>query len=1035
MFRRRSNFVKILGGLDCFVKMGPILALFIFLLIPLEIAAQDCRLQDEQVSVLENNPINYTLTNVTTNPGFEVVVPPDFSYLLEVVDSKLILKPSVDYEINQSFVVLLQCENNGGIVLVMTFVIIVVNVNDNPPVFSHSSYNFTVPEDLKVNSAIGPRIEATDLDNDPLSYELKEMDMTDAVYFRLTSVSNALILVNQSLDYDKFQKTQLYLIVRDSAIYGGPFTSTATINIEIQDVDNVPPRFIPCTDIGNKICISSGYKCNVTRSELVTGPLILSPGPIYAVDGDVTFDPIILYSIISGNNDNIFSMDQSTGNITMLKPADQLRPIIMQVMGHQANDPLQYAMTTVQIEVLDKNEHPPTFEKSSYLGQITSGSEIGSFILDSSGQSKPLQVFAMDEDFPDKVNPNIIYIIQGNNNFTITRDGYIRTNAEFQSPSSTNFMVTATDSVTNELATTSVTVEITPGITTPAPTTTTPMISTTTGTRSTTSSIIGTGTTTSTTPGTGTTIRTTSGTGTTTSTTPGTGTTIRTTSGTGTTTSTTPGTGTTIRTTSGTGTTTSTTPGTGTTIRTTSGTGTTTSTTPGTGTPTRTTLGTGTTISTTPGTGTTIKNTPGTGTTRSTTPGTGTTRSTTPGTGTTIRTTSGTGTTTSTTRGTGTTIKPTTGTGTTRNITPALGTTASTTRGTGTTTSTTSGTGTTAHTTPTTRGTGSTTSTTPRTGTTISITPGTGTTTSTTRGTGTTTTIAPGTGTTRSTTPGTGTTKSNTPGAGITTSTTTNTGPTISTTTRTGTSSSVITGTDTATSVSTGTGEGSNIIFKGYSSSDMAAVGASLGAILALCLVGLGFLLYKQYGDKIRARLGKQQGNDYDSFDGGTRPFTNEESGDISGQDLAIENPTDLEDNISPFNVNFSIDNDVLAEPLTESNLFTAAAAATSFLPSENPTDIQGPERLTDDSDSEDTKGVKSILTKEHKDDPSYKAVWFMEGAEPEVVVIEGVEEGEGDEYDAAEEFSNNQQEEYEDDEPIPMFQNIPDNMNDFTML
>ncbi|CAH2325336.1 cadherin-related family member 5 isoform X1 [Pelobates cultripes] len=1025
MFRRRSSYFKIFGDLDCLVKMGPILALFIFLLIPLEIAAQDCRLQDEQVSVLENNPINYTLTNVTTSPGFEVVVPPDFSDLLEVVDSKLILKPSVDYEMNLTFIILLQCVNNGGIVRVMTFVIIVVNVNDNPPVFSHSSYNFTVPEDLKVNASIGPRIEATDLDNEPLSYELKEMDMTDAVYFRLTSVSNALILVNQPLDYDNFQKTQLYLIVRDSAIYGGTFTSTATINIEIQDVDNVPPRFIPCTDIGNKICISSGYTCNVTRSELVTGPLILSPGPIYAVDGDVTFDPVILYSIISGNNENIFSMDQLTGNITMLKTADQLRPIIMQVMGQQANDPLQYAMTTVQIEVLDKNGHPPTFENSSYLGQITSGSEIGSFILDSSSPNKPLQVFAMDEDFPDKVNPNIIYIIQGNNNFTITRDGFIRTNAEFQSPSSTNFMVTATDSVTNELATTSVTVEITPGITTPAPTTTTPMISTTTGTRSTTSSIIGTGTTTSATPGTGTTIKTTSGTGTTTSTTPGTGTTIRTTSGTGTTTSTTPGTGTTTRTTPGTGTTISTTPGTGTTIK------------------------------NTPGTGTTGSTTPGTGTTIRTTSGTGTTTSTTPRTGTTIKTTSGTGTTTSTTRGTGTTIKPTTGTGTTRNITPGIGTTASTTRGTGTTTSTTSGTGTTTHTTPTTRGTGSTTSTTPRTGTTISITPGTGTSTSTTPGTGTTTSTTPRTGTTTnkvpvtgaasSTTSGTGTTTSTTRGTGTTTtialgtgttrSTTPGTGSTISTTPGTGTTKSVITGTDTATSVSTGTGDGSNIIFKGYSSSDMAAVGASLGAILALCLVGLGFLLYKQYGDKIRARLGKQQGNDYDSFDGGTRPITDEESGDISGQDLVIENSTDFDDNISPFNVNFSIDNDVLAEPLTETNLFAAAAVATTFLPSENPTDIQGPERLTDDSDSEDTKGVKSILTKEHKADPSYKAVWFMEGAEPEVVVIEGVEEGEADEYDAAEEFSNNQQEEDEDDETIPTFQNIPDNMNDFTVL
>lgn len=41
----------------------------------------------------------------------------------------------------------------------------------------------------------------------------------------------------------------------------------------------------------------------------------------------------------------------------------------------------------------------------------------------------------------------------------------------------------------------------------------------------------------------------------------------------------------------------------------------------------------------------------------------------------------------------------------------------------------------------------------------------------------------------------------------------------------------------------------------------MAALGASLGAILALCLVVLGFLIHKHYGNSIKRKLGRGLGD------------------------------------------------------------------------------------------------------------------------------------------------------------------------------
>ncbi|XP_053304685.1 cadherin-related family member 5 isoform X1 [Spea bombifrons] len=998
--------------------MGSMLALFVLLLIPLQCLAQGCRVENDQVHVSENNNPGYIVTGITADPGYAVSISTNgaHSAFFKILGNDLILNKSIDYEEGPTvLIVQLLCTKDNVIVNTIPVTVIIINENDNAPEFKDTQFNFSIPEDISVNSAIGSAIEATDADNDPIFYELRNTSMMESEYFRLTSINNPVILVKKSLDYDLHKNMQLLLLARDTNDPGvnGSHTATATINIAIQDVDNLPPQFRPCTDIGNKICISGGYKSSVNRSEQATGALIFSPGPIYAVDGDVSFNTVILYNIVSGNDENIFSMDSNSGNITMLKKADQLGTILLQIMAFQENDPLQYAITTVQIEVKEKNSYPPTFVKSSYFGQIQAFSEIGNFVIDLSSPNKPLQVFATDKDFPNELNPSIIYKIENNNNFTISRDGYIITNTELLSPTSIEFLVIAIDSVTNDEDKTTVTVEVTPVLTTPV--TTTASLWTTTS--------IGSDTSILTNPGPNNTITTSSGTGTSTSSNPGTGTTTSTTPGTGTTTSTTPGTGTTTSTTPGTGTTTPATPGTGTTTSATPGTGTTTSTTPGTGTTTPATPGTGTTTSTTPGTGTTTPATPGTGTTTSTTPGTGTTTPATPGTGTTTTATLGTGTTmTTTTPRTGTTMTTTPGTGTTMTTTPGTGTTMTTTPGTGTTMTTTPGTGTTTRTIPktditstTTPGTGSTMTTTPKTGITTNTThaSGTITTITTTPNTGTITNITPVTGTGTTTTPGTGTAMKTTSGRDSTTSATHGTGTTTTSTqvsdttmTRTGTSTSPGAGTTINITPGAGVGSSSNKI---YSVRDMAAVGASLGAVLAVCLAGLGFLIYKQYGDKLRTKFRKGYGKDFGSSG-------DDESGNNSGSTTG-----------TPNNLNDDLDGP-LVDTLSNSNL-TTAPLATSIAISGSLADFGETDTTDSISDPDDKKEVKSILTKEFKEDAGYKSVWFREDAAPEVVVIEGTEEGEADDEEE-EEYNNREDDDDDDDVPRPTFSTQENNVN-----
>ncbi|XP_040266440.1 cadherin-related family member 5 isoform X6 [Bufo bufo] len=854
--------------------MGPLLALCILLLIPMGCLSQACRADNPTPAIREDEKPGTVVTRLIIDSGHTVEVN---STKFGIVNStNLVLTEEVDYEVETLIRVTLICKNNGQIVPGGIVYVQIINVNDNAPVFKEASYHFSIAENLPVNSAIGPAMQAEDADLDTLYYELIGND-TAAGYFRLSSVTNPLILLNRSLDYDLQPHIRLNLTARDTEFpdVHPSFTATTSIIIDIIDADDKPPFFQPCRLIGTKICISNGYTSSVNRAEQATQPLQLMPGPLYAVDGDYGINDPISYSIISGNENSIFSINTGNGNITMDKSVDTLRTFLLQVMAYQSNDIQKYATTTVQIEVKEKNNFPPIFQMSNYYGTIATNTDIGSFVRNSSDQSKSLQVFASDRDFPDGFNLAVIYKVENSTDFTVLRDGYILTSSVFNSPGTTALLVSATDGATSERTTTLVTIEITQTLTTTPSTTTS--------------------TTKATTHSTPTTISTTSGTGTTTTTTPSTQTTTSMTAGTGTTTTTTPSTRTTTITTAGTGTTTTTTPSTQTTTSTTAGTGTTTTTTPSTRTTTSTTAGTGTTTTTIPSTQTTTSTTTGTGTTTTTTPSTQTTTST------------------------------TTGTGTTTTTTPSTRTTTSTTTGTGTTTTTT---------------------------------PSTQTTTSTTTGTGTTTTTTPSTQTTTSTTTGTGT-------------------------------------------------EGVLQNAKYFTSTDMAILGATLGAVLALSLVGLAFLIYKQYGNTIRSRLMKGSGNN--SGGSGDRQLINEE------------------DNLSvtlPSNLDFGIDGDIV-EVSSENNLLSAAAV-TSVLLTNAPAGSQSLEEEDGGSDSEDKK-VKSILTKDLKEDGGYKSVWFREDAPPEVMVIEGAESGEANDDDTEEEFSNqhgedDDEEEEDEDELNPTF-------------
>ncbi|NWJ09213.1 CDHR5 protein, partial [Crypturellus undulatus] len=289
----------------------------------------------------------------------------------------------------------------------LEILVTIVNLNDNSPVFKQTNLNKTVPEDTKVNATIIPRedLSATDADLDTIYYALTTAVPDTGGYFAIKGVNNPEIYLQKALDYDKIKFTTLLLYARDRPVNSSDttHTATATISILIEQADTKPPWFLPCTFINtdNNVCISSPYAGRVNISEKSTVPLALEPGPIYAIDPDYTLNEKIVYSIVGGDTDNVFSIDADTGNLTMNKAATSPETFLLQVMASQVNNIQKYSVVCVEIKVINKSDHAPYFEKSIYRGTVSVDLAPGSLVLDADVPSKPLMIAAADDDFTD----------------------------------------------------------------------------------------------------------------------------------------------------------------------------------------------------------------------------------------------------------------------------------------------------------------------------------------------------------------------------------------------------------------------------------------------------------------------------------------------------------------------------------------------------------------------------------------------------------------------------------------------------------
>ncbi|NXD84778.1 CADH9 protein, partial [Halcyon senegalensis] len=269
--------------------------------------------------------------------------------------------PDMSRENREQYQVVIQAKDMGGqmggLSGTTTVNITLTDVNNNPPRFPQSTYQFSSPESAQPGTPLG-RIKANDPDvgeNAEIEYSISNgdgSDMFDIVTDKDTR--EGIITVKKHLD---FENKMLYALKVEATnthpdprfLQLGPFKDTALVKISVEDIDE-PPVF------------SRPWYLIEVDEDAKEGSII---GQVVAQDPDITKNAI-KYSVDRHTDlDRIFNIYSGNGSLFLSKPLDREETPWhnITVIATEINNPKQSSQIPVFIRILDINDHAPEFAK------------------------------------------------------------------------------------------------------------------------------------------------------------------------------------------------------------------------------------------------------------------------------------------------------------------------------------------------------------------------------------------------------------------------------------------------------------------------------------------------------------------------------------------------------------------------------------------------------------------------------------------------------------------------------------------------
>ncbi|CAG9820098.1 unnamed protein product [Phaedon cochleariae] len=267
----------------------------------------------------------------------------------------------------------------------------ILDVNDNNPVFTQYPFKERVVPYIQPGQMI-LKVIANDIDegnNAEIVYSIVN-DGSDGK-FRINP-NTGILTTTQSLASNKGKIIYLNILATDKG--NPPRSSTGLVEIMVGDLQDGSPLLTFQNDT---------YKMTITENAEKFRDVI----QVTALRSDGRRQKIV-YSIGSGNEENIFVINSNSG-IIQLRDLTYLdyelhKEILLIVEARTEGTPNLHGYCKVLIQITDENDNAPKFTQQQYTANVLEGNNKGEFVL---------QISAFDAD--EGANSRVLYhIVDGN---------------------------------------------------------------------------------------------------------------------------------------------------------------------------------------------------------------------------------------------------------------------------------------------------------------------------------------------------------------------------------------------------------------------------------------------------------------------------------------------------------------------------------------------------------------------------------------------------------------------------------------------
>ena len=362
-----------------------------------------------------------------------------FDFSINTSTGEVVLSGELDRERQTLYqlVIVAADRGNPGLTSTSLLVVGVQDINDNTPEWEQVEYSISIHENTSIGAAV-IAVEATDVDQVDFQEEDGEVvyyGTNGLVHYSITDgdpggqfsigTLSGIVTISAPLDREVVSEYWLTLTATD----GGGRAANASLYVQILDINDVIPLFS-----------QDEYVVAVPENS-ENGTFLVN---ISATDTDLFDGSFFFYDIESGNVDEVFALNSSTGSIWVDLPLldrEEIPVYNLTVVAVDLGDPSLTGTTQIIVHLLDENEFPPVFDQEAYFGSIPENASLSSPIL---------TVATSDLDLMEN-STSFFTIVSGNNSTMFDIDSssgqlFVAGELDFEETSEYYLVVMATDS-------------------------------------------------------------------------------------------------------------------------------------------------------------------------------------------------------------------------------------------------------------------------------------------------------------------------------------------------------------------------------------------------------------------------------------------------------------------------------------------------------------------------------------------------------------------------------------------------------------